>query len=79
MQLVRLSKPRSDEKYSLISYFFADNRSRSEYARRSQLLCECAIGQIEHKIAVSITATANLGRRGGKVIWSGGWDLRRIS
>jgi len=29
MQLVRLSKPRSDAKYSLISYFFADNRSLS--------------------------------------------------
>jgi hypothetical protein len=30
MQLVRLSKPRSDAKYSLISYFFADNRSLSQ-------------------------------------------------
>jgi len=29
MQLVRLSKPRSSPKYSLISYFFADNRSLS--------------------------------------------------
>jgi hypothetical protein len=27
MQLVRMSKPRSGAKYSLISYFFADNRS----------------------------------------------------
>jgi hypothetical protein len=26
MQLIRLSKPRSGAKYSLISYFFADNR-----------------------------------------------------
>ncbi len=30
MQLVRLSKPRSGAKYSLISYFFADNRSLSQ-------------------------------------------------
>jgi|SRR6478609_5980317 len=30
MQLVRLSKPRSGPKYSLISYFFADNRSLSQ-------------------------------------------------
>ena len=27
MQLARLSKPRSGAKYSLINYFFADNRS----------------------------------------------------
>src|SRR6476646_135746 len=30
MQLARLSKPRSGAKYSLISYFFADNRSLSQ-------------------------------------------------
>jgi hypothetical protein len=30
MQLVRLSKPRSSPKYSLFSYFFADNRSLSQ-------------------------------------------------
>jgi hypothetical protein len=30
MQLVRLSKPRSGAKYSLIGYFFAGNRSLSQ-------------------------------------------------
>ena len=30
MQLARLSKPRSGAKYSLISYFFADNRFLSQ-------------------------------------------------
>ena len=43
MQLVRLSKPRSGAKYSLISYFFADNRSLSDL----NVICKFELSPLE--------------------------------